>query len=105
CFKFPAEQAITTLRDIELSVGRTGVVTPTAILEPVFVDGATVGRATLHNADQIKALDVRLGDTVVLKKAGDIIPKIVCVVLEERKGNEEPYEMLTTCPSCDNELV
>lgn len=104
-FKFPAQEAITTLRDIELSVGRTGVVTPTAILEPVFVDGSTVGRATLHNADQIKALDVRLGDTVVLKKAGDIIPKIVRVVLEERQGNEEPYEMPTTCPACHNELV
>ncbi|HLR65015.1 MAG TPA: NAD-dependent DNA ligase LigA, partial [Pseudogracilibacillus sp.] len=104
-FKFPAQEAITTLRDIELSVGRTGVVTPTAILEPVFVDGSTVGRATLHNADQIKALDVRLGDTVVLKKAGDIIPKIVRVVLEERQGDEEPYEMPTTCPACHNELV
>lgn len=104
-YKFPAQEAITRLNDVELSVGRTGVVTPTAILEPVFVDGSTVSRATLHNADQIKALDVRIGDTVILKKAGDIIPKIVRVIKEERTGDEIPYEMPTTCPACDHELV
>lgn len=104
-YKFPAQEAVTTLEDIELSVGRTGVVTPTAILDPVFIDGSTVGRATLHNADQIKALDIRIGDTVILKKAGDIIPKVVRVITEERTGEEIPYEMPTTCPACDNELV
>ncbi len=104
-FKFPAMEALTKINDVELSVGRTGVVTPTAILEPVFIDGSTVGRATLHNADQIRTLDIRIGDTVVLKKAGDIIPKVVRVVKEERKGTEVPYEMPEKCPACGNELV
>lgn len=104
-YKFPAEEAVTTLQDVELSVGRTGVVTPTAVLEPVLIDGSTVQRATLHNADQIKELDVRIGDTVVLKKAGDIIPKIVRVVEEMRTGDEEPYTMPTNCPACKEELV
>src|SRR5699024_11917309 len=104
-YKFPAQEAVTVLEDVELSVGRTGVVTPTAILKPVFIDGSTVGRATLHNADQIRALDIRIGDTVILKKAGDIIPKVVRVVTEERTGSEQVYEMPATCPACDNELV
>src|SRR5699024_564159 len=104
-YKFPATEAVTKMTDVELSVGRTGVVTPTAILEPVFIDGSTVSRATLHNADQIKALDIRIGDTVILKKAGDIIPKVVRVIEEERTGDEAPYEMPTQCPACDSELV
>src|SRR5690625_1310072 len=104
-YKFPATEAVTTIKDVELSVGRTGVVTPTAILEPVFIDGSTVGRATLHNADQIRALDIRIGDTVVLKKAGDIIPKVVRVIEEERTGVEVPYEMPKVCPACSNELI
>ncbi|HLR15241.1 MAG TPA: NAD-dependent DNA ligase LigA [Bacillota bacterium] len=104
-YKFPAEEAVTTLTDIELSVGRTGVVTPTAVLEPVLIDGSTVQRATLHNADMIEELDVRIGDTVVLKKAGDIIPKIVRVVEEMRTGSEEPYTMPSNCPACGEELV
>ncbi|HLS65495.1 MAG TPA: NAD-dependent DNA ligase LigA [Pseudogracilibacillus sp.] len=104
-YKFPAQEATTTIDDIELSVGRTGVVTPTAILKPVFVDGSTVGRATLHNADQIRALDIRIGDTVVIKKAGDIIPKVVRVIKEERTGDEKPYEMPERCPACHSELV
>lgn len=104
-YKFPAEEAVTTLTHIELSVGRTGVVTPTAVLEPILIDGSTVQRATLHNADMIKELDVRIGDTVVLKKAGDIIPKIVRVVEEMRTGSEEPYTMPSHCPACDEELV
>lgn len=103
-YKFPAEEVTTTLLDVELSVGRTGVVTPTAVLEPVFIDGSTVGRATLHNADQIKSLDIRIGDTIVLKKAGDIIPKVVSVIKEERTGEEIPYEMPSTCPACDSSL-
>src|SRR5690625_2461595 len=104
-YKFPATEAVTTIKDVELSVGRTGVVTPTAILEPVLVDGSTVGRATLHNADQIRALDIRIGDTVILKKAGDIIPKVVRVIEEERTGVEVPYEMPKVCPACSNELI
>ena len=104
-YKFPAMEAVTTLEDVELSVGRTGVVTPTAVLKPVFIDGSTVSRATLHNADQIRALDIRIGDTVILKKAGDIIPKVVRVIEEERTGDEVPYEMPDHCPVCDTELV
>lgn len=104
-YKFPAAEVVTKLLDIELSVGRTGVVTPTAILEPVFIDGSTVSRATLHNADQIESLDVRIGDTIILKKAGDIIPKVVRVITEERTGDEVAYIMPTECPSCHSELV
>lgn len=104
-YKFPAIEAVTTIHDIELSVGRTGVVTPTAILEPVFIDGSTVSRATLHNEDQIKALDIRLGDRVIIKKAGDIIPKVVSVIKEERERNVEPYTMPENCPACQSELV
>lgn len=104
-YKFPAEEAVTKIEDVALSVGRTGVVTPTAILKPVFIDGSTVSRATLHNKDQIAALDIRLGDTVILKKAGDIIPKVVRVLEEERTGDEVPYEMPEQCPACDTELV
>ena len=104
-YKFPATEAVTTINDIELSVGRTGVVTPTAILTPVFIDGSTVSRATLHNADQIKELDIRLGDTVIIKKAGDIIPQVVRVIKEERSGDEVPYEMPDNCPACGTELV
>lgn len=104
-YKFPAMESVTTITDIELSVGRTGVVTPTAVLDPVFIDGSTVSRATLHNQDQIKALDVRLGDTIILKKAGDIIPKVVRVLQEERTGEEEPYTMPEECPACRTQLV
>src|SRR5699024_9977895 len=104
-YKFPATESVTKITDIELSVGRKGVVTPTAVLEPVFIDGSTVSRATLHNQDQIKALDIRIGDTVILKKAGDIIPKVVRVIEEERTGDESPYEMPTQCPACDSQLV
>lgn len=104
-YKFPAIEAKTTLTDVELSVGRTGVVTPTAVLNPVLIDGSRVGRATLHNADQIKLLDVRIGDKVILKKAGDIIPKVVRVVTEDRTGEEIPYEMPEKCPACESDLT
>src|SRR5699024_2067097 len=76
-----------------------------AVLEPVFIDGSTVSRATLHNQDQINALDVRLGDTIILKKAGDIIPKVVRVLQEERTGDEKPYKMPEECPACKTDLV
>ncbi|MGP4076034.1 NAD-dependent DNA ligase LigA [Halobacillus sp. K22] len=104
-YKFPAEEAITTLKDIELSVGRTGVVTPTAILEPVKVAGTTVQRASLHNEDLIRERDIRIGDTVVIKKAGDIIPEVVRVLEDERSGEEEPYHMPELCPECESKLV
>lgn len=89
--KFPAEQVTTIVESIELQVGRTGVITPVAHLTPVFVDGSTVARATLHNEDQIKRLDIRVGDTVILQKAGDIIPEVVAVVMELRPTKTKPY--------------
>lgn len=104
-YKFPAMEAVTTLKGIELSVGRTGVVTPTAILEPVQIDGTTVQRASLHNEDLIREMDIRIGDTVVLKKAGDIIPKVVRVIEDKRTGDEEEFFMPNECPACGNELV
>jgi len=104
-YKFPAEEVITTLKDIELSIGRTGVVTPTAILEPVKVAGTTVGRASLHNEDLIREKDIRIGDSVVIRKAGEIIPEVVRVVLDRRPEGTKPYNMPEICPSCGHELV
>jgi DNA ligase (NAD+) len=104
-YKFPAEEVVTTLKDIELNVGRTGVITPTAILEPVRVAGTTVGRASLHNEDLIREKDIRLGDQVVVKKAGDIIPEVVNVLVERRTGDEIEFRMPTSCPECESELV
>lgn len=104
-YKFPAEEVITTLNDIELSIGRTGVVTPTAILEPVKVAGTTVGRASLHNEDLICEKDIRIGDSVVIRKAGEIIPEVVRVVLDRRPEGTKPYNMPEICPSCGHELV
>jgi DNA ligase (NAD+) len=104
-YKFPAEEVVTKLIGIELNVGRTGVVTPTAILEPVRVAGTTVQRATLHNEDFIREKDIRIGDSVVIKKAGDIIPEVVNVVFDRRTGEEVPFVMPTHCPECGSELV
>ncbi|MGM0876032.1 MAG: NAD-dependent DNA ligase LigA [Bacillota bacterium] len=104
-YKFPAEEVITKLVDIELSVGRTGVITPTAILEPVRVAGTTVQRASLHNEDLIREKDIKIGDTVVVKKAGDIIPEVVNVLVEHRTGEEQTFTMPTHCPACVSELV
>jgi DNA ligase (NAD+) len=104
-FKFPAEEVVTILNEIELSVGRTGVVTPTAILEPVRVAGTTVQRASLHNEDLIREKDIKIGDHVVIKKAGDIIPEVVNVLEEKRTGDEQEFNMPTHCPECESELV
>ncbi|MGJ7912384.1 NAD-dependent DNA ligase LigA [Neobacillus sp. LXY-1] len=104
-YKFPAEEVITTLLDIELSVGRTGVITPTAILEPVKVAGTTVQRASLHNEDLIREKDIKIGDKVVIKKAGDIIPEVVNVLADQRTGEEVDFYMPTHCPECESELV
>ncbi|GAX91130.1 NAD-dependent DNA ligase LigA [Effusibacillus lacus] len=104
-YKFAAEQAETTLSDIIVNVGRTGAVTPTAILDPVRLAGTTVSRATLHNEDIIRELGVMIGDTVVVQKAGDIIPEIVRVVTERRTGDEKPFQMPTHCPECNAELI
>lgn len=104
-YKFPAEEVVTTLLDIELTVGRTGTLTPTAILQPVKVAGTTVGRASLHNEDLIREKDIRIGDTVIIRKAGDIIPEVVAVVLEARKEDLPEYKMPTHCPVCESELV
>lgn len=104
-YKFPAEEVMTKLLDIELSVGRTGVITPTAILEPVRVAGTTVQRASLHNEDLIREKDIKIGDTVVVKKAGDIIPEVVNVLVDLRTGEEKEFSMPTHCPACESELV
>lgn len=99
-FKFPPEQKTTVLRDIIIQVGRTGVLTPNARLDPVRLAGTTVSRATLHNIDFITERDIRIGDTVTVQKAGDIIPEVVSVDLKKRPKDAEPYKMPTVCPSC-----
>ncbi|MBI5733941.1 MAG: NAD-dependent DNA ligase LigA [Candidatus Kerfeldbacteria bacterium] len=104
-FKFPAQQATTRVKDIVVQVGRTGALTPVAILEPVLVAGTTVSRATLHNQDEIKRLDVRPGDTVIIQKAGDIIPDVVKVLSNLRTGQEKPFIMPRTCPACGSKIT
>ncbi len=104
-YKFPAEEVTTKVLDIELTVGRTGVLTPTAILEPVLVAGSTVGRASLHNEDLIREKDIRIGDTVIVHKAGDIIPEVVGVILDQRPEDSVPFEMPTECIACGSELI
>jgi DNA ligase (NAD+) len=103
-FKFPAQQAHTTLRRIGVNVGRTGAVTPYAELEPVFIAGSTVGMATLHNAEDIGRKDIREGDTVVIEKAGDVIPKVVAPVLSLRPDDAVPWQMPMACPECGSTL-
>lgn len=104
-YKFPPEEEETVVREIEWTVGRTGVVTPTAVMDPVQLAGTTVARASLHNPDLLAKLDVRLGDTVKLHKAGDIIPEISEVVLSKRPEDSAAYEVPTKCPSCGEDLV
>ncbi|WP_062239170.1 NAD-dependent DNA ligase LigA [Fictibacillus sp. FJAT-27399] len=103
-YKFPAEEVVTRLEGIELNVGRTGVVTPTALLSPVVVAGTTVKRASLHNEDLIREKDIKIGDYVIVKKAGDIIPEVVNVIVDRRTGEEEDFHMPTHCPECESEL-
>ena len=104
-FKYPPEEVTTRLKDITVNVGRTGRVTPFGVMEPVKVSGSTVGLATLHNADEVKRKGVLIGDTVVLRKAGDVIPEIVGPVVDLRDGSEREFVMPTHCPECGTELV
>ena len=104
-YKFPPEEVETLIENIEWTVGRTGVVTPTAIMTPVRVAGTTVSRASLHNGDYIKLKDIRLKDTVLIYKAGDIIPEVSQVVLDKRPKDSEEYQLPTHCPVCGSELV
>lgn len=104
-YKFKAEQALTQLQSVTFQVGRTGAITPVANLAPVHLAGTTVKRATLHNADQIEALDLRIGDMVYVEKGGEIIPKVTGVELSERPADSRPLEYITTCPECGTELV
>ena len=104
-YKFPAQEKKTRVKDIIVQVGRTGALTPTAILEPVRLAGSTVGRATLHNEDYIREKDIRIGDAVLVKKAGDIIPEVTRVLFEERTGAEKEFRMPDKCPVCGSEAV
>ncbi|MBT8354792.1 MAG: NAD-dependent DNA ligase LigA [Desulfofustis sp.] len=103
--KFPATQATTTLTGVEFQVGRTGAVTPVALLEPVNLDGATVSRATLHNQGEIDRKDLRVGDAVLVQRAGDVIPEVVKPIVDRRDGNETPIKLPSRCPACDSDLI
>ena len=104
-YKFPAEEVLTRLNDIIFTVGRTGQITPNAVLDPVIVMGSTIARATLHNENYIKEKDLRIGDIVSIRKAGDVIPEVVEVKKERRTGNEKNFEMIHNCPICGTNLV
>lgn len=104
-WKFPPRQAVTVVEDIVASVGRTGVITPTAHLQPVEVSGVTVSRATLHNWEEMERKDIRIGDTVVIERAGDVIPAVVRVLLEKRSGSEYPLPLPTVCPECGSPVT
>ncbi len=104
-YKFPPEEQVTTLKDIWINIGRTGAATPFAILDPVFVGGATVGMATLHNQDQVALKDLRIGDQVIVRRAGDVIPEVVGPVVSSRTGKEKKWKMPENCPFCGNPIV
>ena len=103
--KFPASQATTRLLDVEFNVGRTGAITPVAILEPVSLEGVTVSRATLHNGDEIKRKGLRLGDRVLVQRAGDVIPEVIQPIIDLRNGSEEEIQMPSVCPECGHNLL
>lgn len=104
-YKFPAMEVLTTLNEIKFTVGRTGKITPNAIFNPVHVDGSLVSKATLHNEDYCKLKDVRVGDIISIRKAGDVIPEVVEVKLDRRKENSIPFKMIDTCPICNTKLI
>jgi DNA ligase (NAD+) len=104
-YKYAAEQAETKLKSITIQVGRTGTLTPVAVLEPVFLAGSTISRATLHNEDELRRKDIRIGDTVTIEKAGEVIPAVVGVVLTKRTGDEVKFQFTTKCPECHSPVV
>ncbi|MCG8052905.1 MAG: NAD-dependent DNA ligase LigA [Candidatus Thiodiazotropha endolucinida] len=104
-YKFPAQEELTQVEAIEFQVGRTGAVTPVARLQPVFVGGVTVSNATLHNMDEVRRKDVRVGDTVIVRRAGDVIPEVVSVILEKRPASSQSVDLPERCPVCDSEVI
>ncbi|MCK4397705.1 MAG: NAD-dependent DNA ligase LigA, partial [Methanophagales archaeon] len=104
-YKFPAREEFTRVKDIVVQVGRTGALTPVAVLEPVPIGGATIRRATLHNEDELRRKDVRIGDTIVVKRAGDVIPEVVSVIKSKRTGTEKEFKMPDRCPVCGAEVI
>ena len=104
-YKFPAKVVLTKLKDIIFTVGRTGQITPNAVLDPVLVQGSTIRRATLHNEDYVKEKDLKIGDTVSIRKAGDVIPEVIESIKERRSGNEKDFVMIANCPICGSKLI